>query len=345
MSFRSWLNILTAVIILILLWTLRDELVQAWELLGTVNPWILALIIPLQLLSYYAGGAAIFSYLKRRRQADHVSPWEMTRMSLELNFVNHILPTAGVSGVSYMSWRLSKLGISSGRATLAQMVRLVTSFAAFIALLMLAVVAVTLDTGVNRITILAASGLVSATIIGTMVLWYVLDSERRMERFSRGLSRLVNGFGRRVLRRRAKAEILKPEIVKQFFDELQDDYRALKREPRLLFRPFLWGLVFNITEVSLFFFTFLALGTFVNPAAILLALGVAAVVGVFMITPGGAGGYEAMMVLMLTGAGVPGATAIAGVLLARVILILLTIGSGYVFYHLALRKYGSKQPA
>ena len=122
---------------------------------------------------------------------------------------------------------------------------------------------------------------------------------------------------------------------------MQDDYRALKREPRLLIRPFLWGLIFNVTEVSLFFFTFLALGAIVNPAAILLAIGVASIVGVFMITPGGAGGYEAVMVLMLTGAGIMGATVIAGVLLARMILILLTIGSGYVFYHLALRKYGA----
>jgi len=88
----------------------------------------------------------------------------------------------------------------------------------------------------------------------------------------------------------------------------------------------------------------LALGTIVNPAAILLAIGVAAVVGAFMITPGGAGGYEAMMVLMLTGSGIKGATVIAGVLLARVILILLTIGSGYLFYHLALRKYGKQDP-
>ena len=62
-----------------------------------------------------------------------------------------------------------------------------------------------------------------------------------------------------------------------------------------------------------------------------------------MITPGGAGGYEAMMVLMLASAGVPGGVVIAGVLMARVLLILLTIGSGYVFYHLALKKYGKSE--
>lgn len=341
MSFRRWLNILTAVIILIMLYTLRDELLRAWELLGRVDLWILGLIIPLQFLCYFAGGVAIFSYLKQRGQAHKVKPWDMTRMALELNFVNHILPTAGMSGLSYMTWRLNKLGVSSGRATLAQVVQLFTQFASFVLLLMIAVVAVTLDSGINRLTILGASGLVSGLIIGIMVVWYIIDNERRLEKFSQGLARLVNGFARKVMRQ--KRELLSAEVVHFFFNELQDDYRALKREPHLLVRPFLWGIIFNLTQVSLFFFTFLALGTVVNPAAILLAIGVASLVGAFMITPGGAGGYEAMMVLMLTSTGVKGATVIAGVLLARIILILLTIGSGYLFYHLALRKYG-KQP-
>lgn len=341
MSFRRWLNIFTAVIILVMLYTLRDELLTAWELLGRVNVGLLLLIIPLQFLCYYAGGAAIFSYLNQRGHKYKANGWGMTRMALELNFVNHVLPTAGMSGISYMSWRLSKLGVSSGRATLAQVVQLATQFASFVLLLMIAVVAVTLDNGVNRLTILGASGLVTGLIVGLMIVWYIIDNEHRLERFSRALARLVNGFARTVLRR--KKDLLSAEVVQFFFNELQDDYRALKRQPRLLIRPFLWGIIYNLTQVSLFFFTFLALGTLVNPAAILLAIGVASVVGAFMITPGGAGGYEAIMVLMLTAAGVKGATVIAGVLLARIILILLTIGSGYLFYHLALRKYG-RQP-
>lgn len=338
MSFRRWLNIFTMLIILATLWALRDEVVRAWQLLERVDIWILLLIFPLQFLSYYASGAAIFSYLKQRGLTKDIHSWDMARMSLELNFVNHILPTAGVSGASYMTWRLNKLGVSSGRATLAQVVRLAASFGAYVVLLMVAVIVVTLDSGVNRLTILATSGLVSTIIIAMMIVWYVIDSERRMEKFSAIVSSCVNWLGRVVLRR--KKEVMKKRQVKHFFSELQDDYRALKREPRLLIRPFLWGIVFNVTEVSLFFFTFLALGGLVNPATILLAIGVASLVGAFLITPGGAGGYEAVMVLVLTSSGVAGATALAGVLLGRVILILLTISSGYLFYHLALRKYG-----
>lgn len=342
MTFRRVLNILTLVLVVGLLFALRHELVQAWNLLGKVNIWILLLIIPLQFLSYYSNGAAIFSYLKRRGHMQKVKNWDMARMALELNFVNHILPTAGVSGVSYMTWRLNKLGISSGRATLAQVVRLAASFGSFVVLLVLAVFVVTIDSGVNRVAILATSGLTSGLIIGGMIVWYIIDSEARLSKFSEQVSRAVNWFGRVVMR--SKRKLLSPARIKKFLDELQDDYRALKADPKLLIRPFLWGVVFNLTEVSLFFFTFLSLGSFVNPATILLAIGVAAVVGAVMVTPGGTGGYEAFMVLILTTSGVPGATALAGVLLARVILVLLTIGSGYIFYHLALRTYG-KHPA
>ena len=46
------------------------------------------------------------------------------------------------------------------------------------------------------------------------------------------------------------------------------------------------------------------------------------------------------MVAFLTSAGVPPTTAIAGTLLARVVLMLLTIAFGYVFYQFTLVKYG-----
>lgn len=283
----------------------------------------------------------MFSYLKRRRQLEPIHWWDKARMSLELNFVNHILPTAGVSGASYMTWRLNKLGYSSARATLAQVVRLAASFLAYVVLLMFAVLFVALDTGINRLTILVASGLVTVIIVGLLIVWYIIDSESRLENFTQTITNMINSFAKRFLRK--KSPILEQRVLKKYLFELREDYQALRREPRVLIRPFLWGLVFNVTEVSLFFFSFLALGTVVNPAAILLAIGAAAIIGAFLITPGGAGGYEAIMVLVLTSSGVNPAIVLAGVLLSRVILILLTIGSGYLFYHLALRKYG-RQP-
>ena len=102
----------------------------------------------------------------------------------------------------------------------------------------------------------------------------------------------------------------------------------------------LWGLVFNIAETTMFFIAFWSLGHIVNPAPILIAQGLAGMVATFFATPGGAGGYEAIMVLFLAATSMASSTALAGVLLARTSLIILTIASGYVCYNAALKKYG-----
>lgn len=338
MSFRQWLNVITVALIVIILVFSRHELYAAWQLLSKVNLWIFLLVIPVQFLSYYAAGATIFSYLRAKGDLQHVRSIETARMALELNFVNHVLPSGGVSGASYMTWRLGKLGVSSGRATLAQVVRFGVTFAAFLALLLVAVVLITLDGNINRLTILVSGALASSIIFGSIVVAYVIGSQRRLHSFSRFLDRVINGTARKVLRR--KRALVKPSVITKFFEELHEDYLSLRGDPRILLKPFWWGIAFNLFEVGLFVVTFLALGTFVNPAPVLIAVGIASFLSIFLVTPGGAGGYEALMILFLSSAGVTPGVAVAGVLLARVTLILLTIASGYVFYHQALKKYG-----
>ncbi|MBC7746565.1 flippase-like domain-containing protein [Pedobacter sp.] len=338
MSNRHWLTIGTAVLVIIVLFLTRNELVQAWHLLRQVNPGILLFIFPLQALSYYAVGAMIFSYLKQKENFK-VSSVEMTKMALELNFVNHVLPSGGVSGASYMTWRLKHLGVGAGRSALAQVVRFIATFGAFLTLLMIALLIVTLDGGINRLTILVTSGLAFSIIFGTMFVTYIIDSEERLKSFSKFITKWVNTFWMKMLRR--PKQLLTPEKVTFFFAELHEDYLTLKREPRMLIRPIAWGFVFNLCEVGMFFVAFWALGTPVNPAPLLIAYGIASVAGFFIATPGGAGGYEILMITFLSAAGLSQGAVVAGVLLARTLLIVTTILSGYVFYHLALEKYGT----
>jgi uncharacterized protein (TIRG00374 family) len=121
------------------------------------------------------------------------------------------------------------------------------------------------------------------------------------------------------------------------------DYLALRHDKGMLVKPIAWALLFTATDVCLFLITFWALGSPVNPAPILIAYGVATIGGFFVATPGGAGAYEAIMVGFLAVAGLSKETAIAGIVLTRVILLLGTIVLGYVFYQLALVKYGKQK--
>lgn len=339
MSIRHWLSIVTVLLIITILYFARNELVQAWELLQRVDLWILLLLLPLQALSYFAVGAMIFSYLKQKK-ALKAGSGEIAKMALELNFVNHILPSGGVSGASYMTWRLKHLGVGAGRATLAQVVRFVATFSSFLLLLLIATFAIALDGQINRLTLLVTASMVSAIIFGTIGIVYVIDSRDRLVTFSWKLTVFVNKLAHKFLRR--KQPLLQISTVATFFEELHEDYVTLKKEPRLLLRPFLWGLLFNVTEVAMFCVTFWALGTPINPAPLLIAYGLATLAGFFFVTPGGAGGYEAIMIFFLATAGIPPGATFAAVILTRTLLIITTIITGFVFYQLALEKYGKR---
>ena len=343
MSFRAWLSTITLLLIAVIIFFSRHELLHAWELLSRVNIWILLLLIPGQLLVYYAGGEMMFSYLRQKKAISEVSPLGLARMSLEMNFVNHVLPSGGVSGVSYMGWRLGGYNVSPGRSTMAQVVRYSMGFVAFIALLSIAVLAVTIDGGINRWIILVSSILTTGMLGVIVVAVFVMSSTKRMTWFAGWTVRTVNSLVRKITFGR-KPAVLDQEQVNTFFDELHRDYIALRADKRILIKPFLWGLLFNAADVGLFLITFWALGVPVNPAPILIAYGVASVAGFFVVTPGGAGAYEAIMVAFLAIAGLSQGTAIAGIVLTRVILLIGTIGLGYLFYQHAIIKYGKKRP-
>jgi len=168
---------------------------------------------------------------------------------------------------------------------------------------------------------------------------YILSNRNQLEKFSNFLDQLLNIRIRKLLRR-TEPLVSRSSIV-LFFDDLSNDFQVLRKNVRFLWEPFVWGLVLNVAETLIFFIAFWSLGAIVNPGPILIALGLAGIMGVVTITPGGAGGYEAVMILFLTSAGVPASVAVAGVLLARTSLIILTIVTGYVFYQGSMRKYGN----
>lgn len=339
MSFRAWLSVVTFILIAIILYFSRHELQHAWQLLGQVNIWILLLLIPGQILVYYAGGEMIFSYLRDKGKMAEVPRRQLAEIALEGNFVNHILPSGGVSGVSYLSWRLGHLGVPAGRATMAQVVKHAMGFVAFMALLLIALFAVTIDGNINRWIILTSAiliGVMSATIFGGI---YLFSSKTRIDAFGGWLTRVTNRIVRRVTFGR-RHTLIKPKPMQIFFDDMHHDFLELRHDKKLLIKPFLWGLVYMGLDAGLFVITFLALGEVVNPAPILIAYGVASTAAFFVLTPGGAGAYEAIMVAFLAVAGLSSGTAIAGIVLTRVILLLGTIGLGYIFYQRALLKYG-----
>lgn len=344
MSFRAWLSVITFLLIGVVIYFSREDLLHAWELLGQVNLWILLLLIPAQILVYYAGGEMIFSYLRDKGKMKDVPRSETTEIALEGNFVNHVLPSGGVSGVSYLSWRLSHLGVPPGKATMAQVVRHAMGFLSFITLLLVAIVAVTVDGDINRWIILTSAILIGCMSSSIVAAIYLFSSKRRIESFSDWLVKATNKLVRKVTFGR-KRKLLNDKKVRTFFDDMHHDFIELRHDKKLLIKPYLWGLLYMALDAGLFVITFWALGQIVNPAPILIAYGVASLAGFFVLTPGGAGAYEAIMVTFLSVAGLASGVAITGIVLTRVIILLGTIIFGYVFYQRALLKYGKHTSA
>lgn len=340
MSFRTWVTIITIFLLGLVIYFGWPQIVHAASLMGTINLWILALLIPIQLFSYYAIGGMIFSYLRSKGNLKTTSHWQMTRMALELNFVNHIMPSGGAAGFSYLGWVLSRHGVRPGRATMAQIVRFTLAFVSFVAILVLAVIILILDHQISRYIIAVSFILTLVVVVGTILLIYIIGSKRQLTVFSKWLTRQCNRVVS-LLTRGKNRQAVKPETIKNFFIELHDDYIEIRQEKRILIRPLLWAVAANLADVTLLMVAFLALGVWVNPAILFIAFGISSIASVISVTPGGAGVYEAIMIAFLASAGVPAEIAIAGTLVARVALLLGTIVFGYLFYQMTIVKYGT----
>lgn len=339
MKFRFWANIITFVLLALVVYFGRDQIIQAWGLMGSVNLWVFAIILPAQLFSYYAVGEVIFSYLKAKGNLQSISRWRMARIALELNFVNHIVPVPSIAGFSYLGWILKHHGVSAGRATMAQLLRFIVLFVSFVAMMLVSVIFLIFDNQANKFIISICAIFIVAVIVVMTLFIYFMGSHKRLMTMSRWVTNFTNKivsfftFGK-------KKQSLKLESIEKFFTDLHQDYLEMRTDKKILVRPFSWGLLGNILDVILVAIAFWALGYWVNPAALCIAYGVASFAGIFMATPGGVGAYEAIMIALLISTGVPAEVAIAGTLLSRATLFSATIIFGYLFYQLTINKYG-----
>ena len=341
---RIILSIVSIVIMALVLYFSRHELEKAWGLLGHANLLFLSLLLPIQFGVYYAGGEMIFSYLRKKKLIHGVSRFEQARIALELNLVNHIFPSGGISGISYTTWRMHKLGVSSPSSTFAQLVRYVASFVSTLLLLVLAVILLALDGQVNQYIVVASSLLIASIVVLTFTVIFMFSSRDRMRKIARNITRLVNAIIRWVTLGKYK-RMFGYNKVESFFSDMYDDFKELSSDWKMVVKPLIWGVVYSSLDILMFVVTFWSLGYSVNPAVLLIGYCLAAVSGMIAFTPGGAGFYEAIMILFLSMAGVSSDVAIAGIVLTRVILLTGTIVFGYIFYQHAIIKYGKPDDA
>jgi uncharacterized protein (TIRG00374 family) len=337
-DFKFWINIATIVALLVLVVITRHQVVEAFKKLGDLNAAALLLMIPLQALNYYAVARLYKDYFKT--QGEELKLSTMYKIALELNFVNHVFPSGGVSGFSYLSVRLKQHGISTAKSTLAQILRFGLTFISFLGLLFLGMVVLALRRHTSPMTILVGSSIAFLTFFGVIIAGYIISDSGRIKAFTsflpKALNKVVGIF------RRKNPSIINIHKVERTMEDLHTDYVLLSRNWRQLKRPFWWSMLVNVTDLMTIYAVYVAFGSWINPGALILAYAVANFAGLIAVLPGGVGVYEGLMTAVLASAGVEKALALSATVVYRVLNMLYTLPLGYFLYNRALKRSGAQ---
>lgn len=334
---RRWkliLNLITLLALCVLAYFIRDQLLETLRNLRRVNYWILLLMIPVQVLNYHAQTKMYLNLF--RIVGNKLSYTFLFRTSLELNMVNHVFPSGGVTGISYFGLRMRDgESISAAKATLVQVMKLALLFLSFEILLVAGLIFLAIGDKANDLMLLLAGSLSTLLILSTFALTYIIGSKRRINSFfiavTKGLNKAIQ------LVRPMHPETINVERAHHAFDDLHENYLEFKKHYKELKAPFWWAVMANATEVATIYVVYIAFNEWVNVGAVILAYAVANFAGLVSVLPGGVGVYEALMTAVLSAGGVPARLSLPVTVMYRVLNTIIQIVPGYYFYHKTLK--------
>ena len=338
MKSKTFFSIAAVVAMAAVIYVARADIVEAWKKLPEANPWLLLMLIPTQLLGYHANAKLYEKYFAAFGNSVAYKP--LYRMAVELNFVNHVFPSGGLSGASYISFKLKKWGVSTAKATLAIIARFGMLFLTFQVLMLVGILALVVRGHAYKTTIIITIALGALFLIGGFFAIYIISSRKRSTALTNAVIRTVNWVVRVFHIKRDR--LIQEEKVASTLKELNKDYIALMLERHKLRSPTLYSLLVNITEVASIYFVYLAFGQPVNFGAVIIAYGVANVAGAVAAIPGGIGVYESLMTIVMVSAGVPAGVSLSVTVVYRVINMAVFIPIGYVFYQHSLQEKTSE---
>jgi uncharacterized protein (TIRG00374 family) len=332
---RRWkliINVVTVLALIVLIVALRDQVVDVFKRLDDIKWWILLLLIPIEALNYDAQ-ARMYRHLFGI-VGNKLAYKDMFKLSLELNFVNSVFPSGGVTGISYFGLRMRSKDVTAAKATLVQLMKLVMLFLSFEVLVVFGLFFLAAVGKVNGLVLLMAGALSTVMVFGTLAFVYIIGSKRRINSFFTFATMALNRIIQIV--RPKHPETINIARAREAFDDMHENYMQFQNRLPELKRPFAYALVANLTEVLAVYAVYVAFGEWVNLGAVILAYAIANFAGFISVLPGGVGVYEALMTGVLAVAGVPVALSIPVVVMYRVINTVIQLPPGYYYYHKAL---------
>lgn len=330
---RHWkliLNVVTIVALIVLIYIIRRQIGSTIDNFTHINGLALVLIIPIEIIDYHAQAKLyqkLFMVVGNKLKYGY-----LYAVSLELNLVNHLFPSGGVTGISYFGMKVSnKHDISGGRATLIQLMKLALTFISFELLLLIGIFSLAIVGRINELTIVVAGSITTLLLVATILFGYIVGSRSRINSFFGSITKLINWLIHKTLHK--SPETINMDKARKVFDDFHDNYQQIIEHISELKAPFFYAFMANLAEVMAIYVVFLAFGKVVNIGAIILAYGVANFAGLISVLPGGVGIYEGLMIAVLAIAGVPARISLPAIIMYRVVNTLIQLPPGYYFYH------------
>ena len=332
------INVVTLVVIAVAAWLVRAEIVEAWYHIQDIVWWLLAL----QILTQFLNGAMVAYFYQSffyntQAIAQKIKISELYKFALEMNLVNLVYPGGGIGSFSYVHLRFRGMGVKFADATLAHGLRFILTYVSFLLILFVGLILLAIDGRVNDLIILLGGIIFISVVVILGAFIYLVGSKKRIRAFVAWIPKLIN-YLTRLLHSKAPKELIKIKKVERVLDDIHTSYKKISSDWRVLSKPFIFALMTNVFEILAIYLIYIALGSPINPGAIILAYAVANLAGVIAVIPGGVGLYETWTVVVMQILGVSRAVSLPATLLHRVLKFVIFIPIGYLFYYDAVNK-------
>ena len=328
------LVVIAAIGFVLLLIYQRQILEDTWETLIAADLRYVALLPLIQVVNYWFIG----TYYRRMfavfgAQIMLLRSWGVVAA---MNFVNQVLPSGGLSGVTYLAYGFRNK-LETGKTTLVQVGRYMFAFGSYAILAPLAFFLVITGGRSEDLRELTSTAMdswaVLAVVVSFLLLMILAFGSFFNPRISHGSGRYflraTNWINRNIFRRKNKIEL---NFFKQLNREFHEGADELKKYGLSALKPGIWMLFSVCMEVMIVFVSLLAVGGDVGVGPVFLAFVAANIVGTISVIPGDVGVHEATVILVLVAFGVDEPVAISTTLLYRVFNKFIFLPIGFYFY-------------
>jgi uncharacterized protein (TIRG00374 family) len=329
--------ILVAVVGFVLLLIYQRQILEdTWQTLIDADIRYVLLLPLIQIVNYFFIGTyyrKMFALFDAR-----ISILRSWGVVAAMNFVNQVLPSGGLSGITYLAYGF-RATLETGKTTLVQIGRYMGAFGGYLILAPVAFILVYSTGRSEELNMLIDDADSSWGVFVVLIVFVALMGTAIASFFNAKVAhvtgrislRFINWFNRAVLRRDNHIEL---EPLKKLNREFHSGTALVKQLGwRRATYPSFFMLLSVTMEVLIVYVSLLAVGGGeVGIGPVFLAFVAANIVGVVSVIPGDVGVHEAAVILVLVGFGVDEPVAISTTLLYRVFNKFIFLPIGFYFY-------------